>query len=69
VLPAILLPPLIAHLYAAIDELMGAFALDPATLQAAEPFAPDFWVPGHSHRESLALLCGLPLLDPPTMLE
>ena len=45
VLPARLLPPLIANLYAAVNELMEAFALDQATLQAAEPFAPNFWVP------------------------
>ena len=61
VLPARLLPPLIAHTYAAVNELMEAFALDRATLQAAEPFDPDFFVPGYRCRESLALLCGLPL--------
>jgi hypothetical protein len=32
----------LADTRAAIDELMGAFALDPATSQAAEPFATDF---------------------------
>jgi hypothetical protein len=64
VLPARLLPPLLANLYAAIDELMDAFRLDEATLRAAEPFAPDdFWIPGYSFRENLVLLCGLPLPD------
>jgi hypothetical protein len=63
VLPARLLPPLIANLYAAVNELMETFALDYATLQAAEPFAPDFWVPGHAYRENLLLLCGLPPPD------
>jgi hypothetical protein len=58
------LPPLLANLYAAIDELMDAFRLDEATLRAAEPFAPDdFWIPGYSFRENLVLLCGLPLPD------
>ena len=32
-----------------------------ATLEAAEPYDPDYWVPGYRYRESLALLCGLPL--------
>ena len=63
VLPARLLPPLIANLYAGVNELMEAFALDQATLQAAEPFAPDYWVPGYAHRENLMLLFGLPLPD------
>ena len=64
VLPARLLPPLIANLYAAINELMEAFTLDQPTLRAAEPFAPDdFWIPGYSYRENLVLLCGLPLPD------
>jgi len=59
VLPAQLLPSLIANLYAAVNELMEAFALDRATLQAAQPFEPYFWVPGHPHTDSLMLLCGL----------
>lgn len=64
VLPARLLPPLLANLYAALDELMDAFRLDEATLRAAEPFAADdFWIPGYSFRENLVLLCGLPLPD------
>jgi hypothetical protein len=63
VLPARLLPPLIANLYAAVNELMEAFAVDWTTLQAAEPFESDFWVPGHAYRENLVLLCGLPLPD------
>jgi hypothetical protein len=63
VLPVRLLPPLIANLYAAVNELMEAFALDEAMLRASEPFAPDFWVPGHPYRENLVLLCGLPLPD------
>jgi hypothetical protein len=63
VLPARLLPPLLANLYAAVNELMDAFALDQATLQAAEPFPLDFWVPGHPYRKNLVLLCGLPLPD------
>jgi hypothetical protein len=64
VLPARLLPPLIANLYAAINELMDAFRLDGPRLRAAEPFAPDdFWIPGYSYRENLVLLCGLPLHD------
>lgn len=63
VLPARLLPPLIANVYAAVNELMAAFALDQGTLRAAEPFAPDFWVPGHPHRENLVLLSGLSLPD------
>lgn len=62
VLPARLLPPLIANLYGAVSELMEAFALDQTMLKNAEPFEPDdFWVRGHTHRENLALLCGLPL--------
>lgn len=63
VLPARMLPPLIANLYAAVNELMEAFPLGQPTLQAAEPFVSDLWVPGHAHRENLALLCGLPLPD------
>jgi hypothetical protein len=64
VLPARLLPPLIANLYAAVNELMEAFTLDERTLRAAEPFEPDdFWIPGYSYRENLVLLCGLPLLE------
>lgn len=64
VLPARLLPPLLTNLYLAIDELMDAFRLDEATLQAAEPFIPDdFWIPGYSFGENLALLCGGPLPD------
>ena len=63
VLPARLLPPLIANLYAAVSELMEAFTLDEAVLQAAEPYARDYWVPGDSYRVNLALLCGLPLPD------
>jgi hypothetical protein len=35
---------------------MEAFTLDLAQMQAAERFAPDFWVPGHSYRENLVLL-------------
>jgi hypothetical protein len=45
VLPARLLEPLISNLYASINELMEALALDPATLEAAAPFAADVWVP------------------------
>lgn len=63
VLPARLLPPLIANLYAAVNELMETFVLDQPTLEAAEPFAPDFWLPGYPYRENLALLCGVPLPD------
>jgi hypothetical protein len=63
VLPARLLPPLLANLYAAANELMEAFPVEEATLRASEPFAPDFWVPGNPYRENLALLCGLPLPD------
>jgi hypothetical protein len=44
----------IANLYAAVNELVEAFTLDHAQMQAAEPFAPDFWAPGHSYRENLA---------------
>jgi hypothetical protein len=39
----------IANLHAAVNELMEAFTLDHAQMQAAEPIAPDFWVPGHSY--------------------
>lgn len=61
VLPARLLLPLLANLYAAVNELMAAFILEAPTLEAAEPFAPDFWVPGYVYRENLTLLSGLPL--------
>jgi hypothetical protein len=40
---------------------MDAFPLDQTILEAAEPFAPDFWVPGHAYRDNLRLLLGLPL--------
>jgi hypothetical protein len=40
---------------------MEGFAVGQATLEAAEPFAHDFWVPGHPYRENLVLLCGLPV--------
>ncbi len=63
VLPSRLLSPLITNLYAGVNELMDAFAMDQPTPQAAEPFAPAFWLPGHSHRENLVLLCGLPIPD------
>lgn len=63
VLPARLLEPLVSNLYASVNELMEAFVLDPATLEAAAPFAADFWVPGHGFAENLVLLCGLPLPD------
>jgi hypothetical protein len=53
----------IANLYAAVNELVEAFTLDQAQMQAAEPFAPDFWVPGHFYRENLVLLGGLPQSD------
>jgi hypothetical protein len=67
VLPARLLRPLMANLYAAANELMEAFALDEPTLRAAEPFDPDdFWIPGYSYRDNLALLCGLPLPRAPS---
>jgi hypothetical protein len=33
----------IANPYAAVNELVEAFTLDHAQMQAAEPFAPDFW--------------------------
>ena len=42
---------------------METFALDQPTLQAADPFSPDFWVPDHPYRENLVLLWGLPLPD------
>jgi hypothetical protein len=45
--------------YAAVNELVEAFTLDHRQMRAAEPFAPDFWVPGHSYRENLVLLGGL----------
>lgn len=63
VLPARLLDPLVSSLYASINELMDAFALDPKTLEASEPFEPESWVPAYTHGENLALLCGLPLPD------
>jgi hypothetical protein len=64
VLPARLLPPLLANLYAAMNELMDAFRLDEATLRAAEPFArDDYWIPGYSFRDDLVSLCGLPPPD------
>jgi hypothetical protein len=63
VLPARLLPSLIANLYASVNELMDAFVLDGATMQAAEPFESDYWVPGHQYRSNLALLAGLPTPD------
>jgi hypothetical protein len=45
----------------AADVVADAVALDQPTLEAAEPFAPDFWVPGYPYRENLALLSGIPL--------
>jgi hypothetical protein len=67
VLPARLLPLLLANLYGAANELMETFALDEPTLRAAEPFDPDdFWILGYSYRENLVLLCGLPLADAPS---
>lgn len=42
----------IATLYAAVNESVEVFTLDQARVQAAEPFAPDSWVPGHFYREA-----------------
>lgn len=61
VLPARILPPLVGHLYAALNELMDAFVLDGPTLDQALPFEPEFWIPGARYSETLALLCGLPV--------
>jgi hypothetical protein len=63
VLPARLLPPLIANLFTAVSDLMETFAVDRATLQAGEPFEADLWVPGQPYRKNLLLLCGLPWPD------